>query len=1592
MPAQIFAETATPEAALTDYLGGKIISNGGDAIVRSSDGLTYDIGLKTQSGSSITSVRFKPAATPYITAWKVDEKAISDGYLFHREHTNTSVPVQKRPASTEGAYSAKVTVMIFNEGTSKSDINSGTAQPAASKDITLNILPEDPVYSVSFKAVDSKTQEEINGATVTVEKDWNTVYPDGNIYKMPKGDVYNVKATANGYKNYTNSSFTATASGEVKLPMEKILSKKISFNVTDKEGNAVNNPEITVKKGYSNVSPEKDGSYNMVQGETYSYTVKAKGFKDVTGNITPSEDTALTLDVQMDKVVLHKITFNITDTKNKPVEGATLTVKKGYDEIKAEKDGSYLLEEGVEYKYSVKRSNYKPVNSKTFTVTKPETVNVKLEKNITDYNVTLDIKDNKGNPVPSAEISVTYEEEDEYWETYTKTVSPVSGTTYKLNKYIEYDISVSAGKEYTKFRNAAYTPSGEEENITLKVVLNKMSPEQEKLEKIKKKYDDEFGPLRPDFHTEKNVKATVLNHIADYADVDTKGITVEVVSTADEKYVAKDGKINYKKDAEPNKDIHNIGCTFKLVLGDAEVTTANRTVQVGWDNDHVNSKIKEEAASLTIDRILGENKDKDALTKDLTLIRCMGNNLQKVWSVIEWDSSDPSVISFETPDIDSPIYPLTGKIHPQEQDKEVTLTATLKVNDTILNTNYERIVDFVSVPVEFKVTVKGTAPPAPTEEELRAILDKYYTNDLMLDAITSEAVDFNNVNNDFLLPRYTKIKDENQNLVFENKEITVTSTNDKLVSINGYRAKVDPFGPTNEKVSLKITFTRQGVTAEKVIPLTVIPVTDDELDKELSMMEVAKTNYFAGINDKRNPDKEHVTADLHNFMEMNTDESGNPVWIYKSDAVTGKGIIPDNFFEDPWEMESAGYNKFKSSDSLIIKHDNLLVTQPDITTEVTISSLLSSGKYGKYAPLHPENEKLQKLYKQKAEVTVKVTGSKASKMALNDTINEAKQFADSMTIGNSGGEYKEEVKTVLNNAVKAAETVLNNKEASDDDATDAAQKLLSALETAKASKNPMDFRVSMTGFSTKGMPGKTYSSVVTHDAASKAGFTKPEEFKNDVTALDALVVLHQNMFGEDFNKKPSSYLAVASSGMITKMFGTDTTELAFSINGTTTNTNVLNTVLKENDKFVAVLLNSPAYKDQYLEFTESDIKAAQGEDIKVTLKGHPFMTIDADKTFKPQKGYTVKMQSLADKNVFYTAVTDENGVATLKALKPGKYEVTVSAGADYFFTPLLNAEITAIAADYSKVDNAIAEAGKVDRNLYKDLTSLDKAVKAVVRNLDMSEQETVDKYASDIISAIKALEPLDKAVTDENGNASAESDTEKATITADSLKSASNSFEVTLEGNSKVVYDKKALDTIKSSLNSNDKKITVELKETADTDSLMNSSQKQALADNRHSKVFSIVLQITDSNGAVREMSDFNGGKSEITVNYNKPAGVNLVVYRVEADGSITEMDSSYADGKLTWTTGSHSFYMVSEVAVPAVDNGTDTPHTDTAVKPGNNTGNTESAPGNVTNSNTGNTVPKTGDTNNMTMWIIIILIAVAAVVAIFVLKKKNRK
>lgn len=102
-------------------------------------------------------------------------------------------------------------------------------------------------------------------------------------------------------------------------------------------------------------------------------------------------------------------------------------------------------------------------------------------------------------------------------------------------------------------------------------------------------------------------------------------------------------------------------------------------------------------------------------------------------------------------------------------------------------------------------------------------------------------------------------------------------------------------------------------------------------------------------------------------------------------------------------------------------------------------------------------------------------------------------------------------------------------------------------------------------------------------------------------------------------------------------------------------------------------------------------------------------------------------------------------------LEAGTYQAEVSADNCKVF----NSDITITAdtaththtiamiylpADYAKVDAAIAKANALNKNEYKDFTAVEAAVKAVVRDKNITEQSEVDAMAKAIEDAIAALE------------------------------------------------------------------------------------------------------------------------------------------------------------------------------------------------------------------------------------------------------------
>lgn len=969
--------------------------------------------------------------------------------------------------------------------------------------------------------------------------------------------------------------------------------------VNAKTGEAIEGATVDIQKDWSSLTPADDGSYTLVEGSEYTLTVTADGYDKYTQTILPSASGDI--EVKLSPIVYRNTTFAVTGNDGATITDADITVKEGwYTTLRPQEDGSYKLQAGKEYKYTITKDGYKEASG-SFTV--PDEAG--------DYTFPVTLQSN---------------------------IDPA---------------------------------------------------DQAAVDAVKKAFDAEFGTLRPVYGTDSNIADMVLAKVKKYnLDVDVSNVKVSLATSEDTDYIGTDGTIHYVKSDLNSMGVYSksLDCTFKFTCNNASAVSESRRVTVSWDQEYFRGKMQAEADQLTWDSIKGNNVSQEEVTSDLTLPGCMGTSMRNIWSTVTWESSDPDVISIQNPSIDSPIYPRTGKINPKTEDTEVTLTATFKANDILLNEYIEKADSFGTITKTFKVTVKGSGSQAPTEEELKAILDKYYTADQLKDFTTQTQLDTANCTGDIQLPRYTRIKDENGEYVFNNKEITVTSSDANLMKINGYRAAVDLFTYDKDTTAnLIVTFTREGVTATKEIPITVsVKDINEKLDAEIAMMDYAKAHYFDGIKGD-NADADSITTNLHAFQEMYLDNEGKAVWVYNADDKTGAGIITDDYFDNPWIMEGQGYNHFKSSNNAVIQHENLVVNRPESNTQITISSLLSSEKYGQFAKDHLDNAKLQKLYKQEASVTVTVKGTKAEGEALKAKIQEANTLLESITEGTEAGQYPEGTKDALSEAIKAAQAVSDNAEATEAQQTEAITALAKAMKDCQDSRIPQSADVTVIAGTEANTAGKTQALTVKATDAALYGYVKPEKVQAEVTVLDALADLHAAMYGDAFKAAPEDYLVVNESGWISKAFGVTTANVSFFVNnkmplgdsgyGSMCNEAVLNS----GDVLNVFFYNDTAgYSDEYLYFDSIACDIMAKKDFILNVKG--FKAAWGEEA-SAQKDITVELRDSEGKTVA-TGTTDENGNVTLNAPAEGTYTAAIVKTPYEYYIPV-DAKVVAKAHEHS---------------------------------------------------------------------------------------------------------------------------------------------------------------------------------------------------------------------------------------------------------------------------------------------------------------------
>lgn len=194
--------------------------------------------------------------------------------------------------------------------------------------------------------------------------------------------------------------------------------------------------------------------------------------------------------------------------------------------------------------------------------------------------------------------------------------------------------------------------------------------------------------------------------------------------------------------------------------------------------------------------------------------------------------------------------------------------------------------------------------------------------------------------------------------------------------------------------------------------------------------------------------------------------------------------------------------------------------------------------------------------------------------------------------------------------------------------------------------------------------------------------------------------------------------------------------------------------------------------------------------------------------------------------------------------------------------------------------------------------------------------------------------------------------------------------------NSTVTYDQKALASIIANTKDANK---VEVKLTQeDVNKVGNDKQQKTIKDYNGLAVFDISLQVTKMDGSKFMIHSFDGGKATITVNYKNDKNLALQVYRVEEDGSLVKMETSYEDGKLTWVTDGHSYYMVTEKA------DMEKPIVPEQSKPN------ESNQATNTQVVTNNNVPQTATSNMSEVWLMLIGMSLITMAGVVILRKRN--
>ena len=190
----------------------------------------------------------------------------------------------------------------------------------------------------------------------------------------------------------------------------------------------------------------------------------------------------------------------------------------------------------------------------------------------------------------------------------------------------------------------------------------------------------------------------------------------------------------------------------------------------------------------------------------------------------------------------------------------------------------------------------------------------------------------------------------------------------------------------------------------------------------------------------------------------------------------------------------------------------------------------------------------------------------------------------------------------------------------------------------------------------------------------------------------------------------------------------------------------------ENNYFVGTENVSACFKYQNAG-TEKTLDSMKTEDFfnEITAAGGNYRFNSNGTPILPAPKYAVSFVVTPAELTNVTIKVNGQVVTNPANLEAGTYQAEVSADNCEVFnsnititadtaTHTQTIAMTYLPADYTKVDAAIAKANALNKDEYKDFTAVEAAVKAVVRDKNITEQSEVDAMAKAIEDAIAALE------------------------------------------------------------------------------------------------------------------------------------------------------------------------------------------------------------------------------------------------------------